>query len=407
MQCGLLGGKLSHSYSPMIHSKLGDYQYSLYEKTAEELEDFLKNGCFTGINVTIPHKKAVIPYCDSLTPVAAKMGAVNTIIRQKDGKLIGHNTDYFGFQSMLSLSGLKVAGKKVLVLGTGGASNVVQAVLEEQGANVVVISRSGENHYGNLHLHKDAAAIVNTTPVGMYPNTDDAPLSLAEFPNLEGVLDLIYNPSSTLLLQEAEQRHLIAVNGLLMLVAQAKESAEWFTGEKIDDGKINEIYSLLQNQAMNIVLIGMPGCGKSTIGRILAEKCGKKFVDADALTEEKAGKTIPQIFQEAGEAAFRQIETQVLKEIGKKTGLVIATGGGCVTREENYPALHQNGRIFFIERELRSLARDGRPLSTDADLTEMYRIRKPMYDRFADHRVENHNPDDAAAQILKIWEENL
>ena len=407
MQCGLLGGKLSHSYSPMIHSKLGDYQYSLYEKTAEELEDFLKNGCFTGINVTIPHKKAVIPYCDSLTPVAAKMGAVNTIIRQKDGKLIGHNTDYFGFQSMLSLSGLKVSGKKVLVLGTGGASKVVQAVLEEQGANVVVISRSGENHYGNLHLHKDAAAIVNTTPVGMYPNTDDAPLSLAEFPNLEGVLDLIYNPSSTLLLQEAEQRHLIAVNGLLMLVAQAKESAEWFTGEKIDDGKINEIYSLLQNQAMNIVLIGMPGYGKSTIGRILAEKCGKKFVDADALTEEKAGKTIPQIFQEAGEAAFRQIETQVLKEIGKKTGLVIATGGGCVTREENYPALHQNGRIFFIERELRSLARDGRPLSTDADLTEMYRIRKPMYDRFADHRVENHNPDDAAAQILKIWEENL
>ena len=193
MQCGLLGGKLSHSYSPMIHSKLGDYQYSLYEKTAEELEDFLKNGCFTGINVTIPHKKAVIPYCDSLTPVAAKMGAVNTIIRQKDGKLIGHNTDYFGFQSMLSLSGLKVSGKKVLVLGTGGASNVVQAVLEEQGANVVVISRSGENHYGNLHLHKDAAAIVNTTPVGMYPNTDDAPLSLAEFPNLEGVSSIQHN----------------------------------------------------------------------------------------------------------------------------------------------------------------------------------------------------------------------
>lgn len=407
MQCGLLGGKLGHSYSPFIHSFLGDYQYNLYEKTAEELEDFLKNGNFTGVNVTIPHKQAVIPYCDSLTPVAAKIGAVNTIIRQKNGKLIGHNTDYFGFSSMLSLSGLKVAGKKVLVLGTGGASKVVQSVLEEQGANVVVISRNGVNHYGNLHLHSDASVIVNTTPVGMYPNTDDIPLSLDGFPNLDGVLDLIYNPSNTRLLQEAERRNLIAVNGLLMLVAQAKEAAEWFTGEKIDDQKISEIYSMLQNQMMNIILIGMPGCGKSTIGQIIAEKCGRKFVDADALIEEKAGKPIPQIFREDGEAAFRQIETCILKEISKESGLVIATGGGCVTREENYPSLHQNGRIFLIKRELTSLARDGRPLSADADLTEMYNLRKPMYDRFADYRVENHNPDEAAAQILKIWEGNL
>ena len=405
MQCGLLGGKLSHSYSPMIHSKLGDYQYSLYEKTAEELEDFLKNGCFTGINVTIPHKKAVIPYCDSLTPVAAKMGAVNTIIRQKDGKLIGHNTDYFGFQSMLSLSGLKVAGKKVLVLGTGGASKVVQAVLEEQDANVVVISRSGENHYGNLHLHKDATAIVNTTPVGMYPNTDDAPLSLAEFPNLEGVLDLIYNPSSTVLLQEAEQRHLIAVNGLLMLVAQAKESAEWFTGEKIADTKINEIYSLLQNQAMNIVLIGMPGCGKSTIGKLLAKETGKRFVDADAEVELLADRSIPEIFEQDGEEEFRRLETEVLANLGKQSGLIIATGGGCVTRERNYPLLHQNSRILWIRRCPAKLPTKGRPLSQKTSPAKLYEERMPLYKLFADAAIDNDGTQgEALTQILNILE---
>lgn len=407
MQCGLLGGKLGHSYSPMIHSKLGSYRYHLYEKNPEELEDFLKNGSFTGINVTIPYKQSVIPYCDSLSPVAAKIGAVNIVVRQCDGKLIGHNSDYFGFETMLLHSGLQVAGKKVLVLGTGGASKVAQAVLFEHGANVVVISRNGENNYGNLDLHRDASVIVNTTPVGMYPNTDASPLSLAEFPHLEGVLDAIYNPARTKLLLEAEERGLVAENGLLMLVAQAKEAAEWFTGEKIDDQKIHEIYSVLQNQMLNIVLIGMPGCGKSTIGRLVAEKSGKKFVDADALIVEKAGKPIPQIFQEDGEAAFRQIETQVLKEIGKQSGLVIATGGGCVTRAENYPALHQNGRIFLIERELTTLARNGRPLSAGTDLTDMYRIRKPMYDRFADDQVENRDPDEAAAEILTLWEENV
>ena len=239
MQCGLLGGKLGHSYSPMIHSKLGSYRYHLYEKNPEELEDFLKNGSFTGINVTIPYKQSVIPYCDSLSPVAAKIGAVNIVVRQCDGKLIGHNSDYFGFETMLLHSGLQVAGKKVLVLGTGGASKVAQAVLFEHGANVVVISRNGENNYGNLDLHRDASVIVNTTPVGMYPNTDASPLSLAEFPHLEGVLDAIYNPARTKLLLEAEERGLVAENGLLMLVAQAKEAAEWFTGEKIDDQKIH------------------------------------------------------------------------------------------------------------------------------------------------------------------------
>ena len=224
IKCGLLGRKLAHSYSPQIHSQFGNYSYALFEKEPEEIEGFLKNGDYTGINVTVPYKKAVLPFLDEVSPVAKRLGAVNTVIRT-DGKLIGHNTDYFGFQAMVKSSGLDVAGKKVLVLGSGGASNTARAVLEELGSRVVVISRSGEDNYQNLHLHKDASIIVNTTPVGMYPDTESSPVDLAQFPILEGVLDVIYNPARTKLLMDAQDRGLVAVNGLLMLVAQAKEAA--------------------------------------------------------------------------------------------------------------------------------------------------------------------------------------
>lgn len=408
MQCGLLGAKLGHSYSPQIHKLLGNYTYTLFETDEEQLSDFLENGNFAGINVTIPYKQAVIPHCDKLSPVAARLGAVNILVRKKDGRLIGHNSDYFGFETMLKHSGLDVTDKKVLVLGTGGASKVAVAVLEEHGAHVVVISRSGENHYGNLHLHRDAAVIVNATPVGMFPNTGSAPVSVEDFPCLEGVLDVIYNPARTQLLLNAEKRGIVAMNGLLMLVAQAKEASEWFTGIKIADEKIDEIHMLLKNQMENIVLIGMPGSGKSTVGRILAERTGKRFVDADTAIEEKAVCSIPQIFSERGEAAFRELETQVLDELGKQSGLVIATGGGCVTRDENYPRLHQNGRIFCLNRSLSSLPTDGRPLSQNSALEEMFRIRKPMYDQFADHHIDNNGvPEEAAGEILRIWEENL
>ena len=289
MKCGLLGGKLGHSYSPQIHSQLGDYSYELFEKKPEELEDFLKNGDFRGLNVTIPYKKDVIPYLDELSPRAKRIGAVNTIVRREDGSLIGHNTDYFGFEMMVRASGLSIAGKKVLVLGSGGASMPVVAALTEQGANVIVISRSGENNYNNLHLHRDASVIVNTTPVGMYPNVGNSPLDLEQFPNLEGVLDIIFNPARTQLLLDAEEKGLVAMNGLLMLVAQAKESAEWFTGKAIPDDVISAIHASLRRQMENIVLIGMPGSGKSTVGMILAEKLGKKFVDADTyLTQRQA-----------------------------------------------------------------------------------------------------------------------
>lgn len=402
MRCGLLGRKLSHSYSPQIHGMLGDYAYELYEKEPEDLESFLKHGDFQGLNVTIPYKKSVIPYCDILSPTAQMLGAVNTIVRRKDGSLLGHNTDYFGFQSMLRESKLSVTGKKVLVLGSGGASNTVKAVLEECGATVIIISRNGENNYENLFLHKDASVIVNATPVGMYPATGVSPLELDHFPKLEGVLDVIYNPARTKLLLDAQQRGLVTVNGLWMLVAQAKESSEWFTGAPIDDTKISLIHKTLRSQMENIVLIGMPGCGKSTVGKLIAGHTGLQFVDADTEVEKLARKSIPQIFAEDGEDVFRSWETKVLSALGKESGLVIATGGGCVTRQDNYRHLHQNGTIFWLIRPIQSLATEGRPLSAAGKLEEMYQIRRPLYEAFRDYRIENRTPAQAVSEILHI-----
>ena len=406
MKCGLLGRKLGHSYSPQIHRQLGDYTYELFEKEPEELKNFLKFGDFTGINVTVPYKKEVIPYLDQLTPQAKRLGAVNTIVR-RDGRLIGHNTDHFGFETMLRSAGLTVSGKKALVLGSGGASNTVVAVLEAAGATAIVISRSGENNYQNLHLHADASLIVNTTPLGMYPNVGISPVDLHLFPQLEGVLDVIYNPARTQLLLDAEQLGLTACNGLLMLVAQAKEAAEWFTETNISDEKIPTIHAALARQMENIILVGMPGCGKSTIGKKLAETCGKDFVDADAFIVDKAGKSIPNIFAESGEDGFRVIETQVLAELGKQSGLVIATGGGCVTRECNYPLLHQNGTIFWLTRALEKLPIQGRPLSQITRMEDMYKIRKPLYEAFCDHTINNDGTPLAAVHaIVQIREEN-
>ena len=405
MQCGLLGRKLGHSYSPQIHSHLASYEYALFEKEPEELEAFLKNGSFTGLNVTIPYKKDVIPYLDELSPTAKRLGAVNTIVRRGDGTLIGHNTDYFGFRSMVLRSGLTVAGKKVLVLGSGGASNTAVAVLEEMDAQVVVISRSGENNYDNLHRHADAAVIVNTTPVGMCPKTGLSPIDLGVFPRLEGVLDVVYNPARTRLLLDAESRGLIAMNGLWMLVAQAKESAEWFAGVQIPDEKIAQIHGLLRAQMENIALVGMPGCGKTTVGRALASMQGKRFVDADAVLEERVGRKITDIIPQDGEEAFRQMETDTLAELGKQSGLVIATGGGCVTRERNYPLLHQNGTILWLTRDLNKLPTHGRPLSQAGKLQQMYAVREPMYRRFADAVVSNDGTlEDTMAQIRALQE---
>ena len=406
MKTGLLGRRLSHSYSPQIHAYLGDYSYDLFEREPEDVEKFLKEGDFSATNVTIPYKKTVMPYC-KLTETAKYMGSVNTIVRQPDGTLLGHNTDYFGFTSMVHKSGLDVKGKKCLVLGSGGASVTAVKVLQEMDAHVVVISRSGEDNYGNLHRHADAAVICNCTPVGMYPNNGVSPVDLDTFPHLEGVLDMIYNPARTKLLMDAADRGLVAENGLWMLVAQAKEAAEWFLNQKLPDSLIREVYSKMRQEMENIILIGMPGCGKSTVGRLLAQHLGKTFVDADNELEKAYGVDIPSIFAVEGEAGFREKETTVLAQLGKKSGLVIATGGGSVTREENYPLLHQNGILFWLTRDLNKLPSDGRPLSQMTRLEDMYRIRRPLYEAFADHIIGNDGaPEDAVAKILAKWEEH-
>lgn len=407
MKSGLLGRKLGHSYSPQIHEYLGSYSYDLFEREPNEIEDFLRNGDFTGINVTIPYKKDVIPFLDELSPTAVKMGSVNTVVRRKDGSLFGHNTDYFGFTSMVHRSGIQVAGKKVLVLGSGGTSNTAVKALEDLGAQVIIVSRSGENNYDNLHVHQDAAVIVNTTPVGMYPNTGVSPVDLSCFPTLEGVLDVIYNPAKTQLLLDAEKLGLPHENGLWMLVAQAKEAAEYFGGSPLPDSIIEIVYNKMSAKMKNIILVGMPGSGKSTIAALLAEQLGRSIVDADQKVIELAGKSIPDIFAEDGEAIFRQWETQALSDLGKKSQLIIATGGGCVTQQRNYPLLHQNGMIFWLQRELDLLPTDGRPLSQIQKLSDMYAMRKPMYEAFSDYQIDNNGTcQESIHQILSILEGN-
>ena len=293
------------------------------------------------------------------------------------------------------------------MLGSGGASATVVAVLKALGANVMVISRTGENNYGNLHLHRDAAAIVNTTPVGMYPEVGVSPIDLDQFANLEGVLDVIYNPARTKLLLDAQKRGLITENGLWMLVAQAKESAEWFTQTRISDDKIAYIHETLRQQMENILLIGMPGCGKSTIGKSVALLLGKTFIDIDVEIVKQAGMSIPEIFAKDGEEGFRKLETDVLAQFCKQSGLVIATGGGCVTREENYPIMHQNGKIIWLQRELELLPTDGRPLSQNGKLDAMYQVRKPLYTRFSDGIVINDADSECVTRRIIALEETL
>lgn len=396
---GLLGRKLGHSYSPTIHQNFGNPDYRLFEVEPENLEDFLRQRQFQGLNVTMPYKKAVLPYLDELSTVAQQIGAVNTIYQQ-NGRLMGHNTDYAGFCQMLRSSGLLVAGKKCLVLGSGGASDVARVVLHNAGAEVVVISRTGENHYGNLSQQKDASVIVNTTPVGMFPHCVESPLSLDMFPHLEGVLDVIYNPARTKLLMDAEKRGLIAKNGLEMLVFQAQEASYYLTGKAVSEEEAEKVYHLLQKEMENIILIGMPGCGKSTIGPLVAQALKKEFVDTDLLIEELAGKPIPQIFQYEGETGFRAWETRVLDNIGKRSGLVIATGGGCVTQERNYLPMHQNGQIIWLQRDLEKLPLDGRPLSLQGSLENMYATRAPMYRSFADYIIDNNGSTENTVQTI-------
>ena len=334
--------------------------------------------------------------------MAARIGAVNTVVRRADGTLFGDNTDAYGFAYMLKRAGMDVAAAKVLVLGSGGTSAMAQVVLRELGAaEVVVISRSGDNNYQNVHAkHADAAFIVNTTPVGMYPNNGEAPLDLRGFSALRGVADVVYNPARTALLLQAEEMGVPTAGGLSMLVAQAKRASELFTGETVPDSKIDTVTAQLAAAMQNILLVGMPGSGKSTVAAALAKRLGRELLDSDSEIVRLAGKSIPAIFAEDGEEAFRALETEALCALGKRSGCVIATGGGAVLRQENYPPLHQNGVIFHILRDVSLLPTEGRPLSQKGSLAEMWQQRRPHYRRFADYEIDNNGSVEAAVNAI-------
>ena len=402
-RCGLIGEKLGHSFSPAIHGKLADYEYKLYELSPGQLGPFLEKKEFDGLNVTIPYKKTVIPYCDELTEAAKSIGSVNTIVKRADGTLLGHNTDYDGIMWLLKNAGAQVKGKKAVVLGTGGASLTVQAALRNLGAaQVVVISRSGEDNYENIARHSDAKILINATPVGMYPKTGVSPVDLDVFTALEGVFDVVYNPAKTQLLLEAEKRGIPCANGLGMLVAQAKAACERFTGQPIDDEKVYTIKAEMERNTRNVMLIGMPGSGKSTVGAALAESLGRRLVDVDERIVEMAGCSIPEIFAKDGEEGFRQIEHQALCEVSKESGLVIATGGGVVTRPENLDPMRQNSLIVWLLRDTALLPKDGRPLSQANSLTEMFKVREPLYRAAADCIADNNGSlEDTVKQILE------
>ena len=402
-RCGLIGEKLGHSFSPAIHGKLADYEYRLYELSPGQLGPFLEKKEFDGLNVTIPYKKTVIPYCDELTEAAKSIGSVNTIVKRADGTLLGHNTDYDGIMWLLKNAGAQVKGKTAVVLGTGGASLTVQAALRNLGAaQVVVISRSGEENYENIARHADAKILINATPVGMYPKTGVSPVDLDVFTALEGVFDVVYNPAKTQLLLEAEKRGIPCANGLGMLVAQAKAACERFTGQPVADEKVYTIKAEMERTTRNVMLIGMPGSGKSTVGAALAESLGRRLVDVDERIVEMAGCSIPEIFAKDGEEGFRQIEHQALCEVSKESGLVIATGGGVVTRPENLDPMRQNSLIVWLLRDTALLPKDGRPLSQTNSLTEMFKVREPLYRAAADCIADNNGSlEDTVKQILE------
>ena len=400
----LIGEHLSHSFSPQIHAMLGNPDYALKELAPDEVGEFVTGGDYAGINVTSPYKQAVIPYLDALTPAAQKLGAVNTVTRRADGSLLGDNTDYFGFSYARASAGIALDGKRVLILDSGGASKTAVAVARDAGAaEVVIVSRSGEVNYENVYrLHGNAEIIINCTPVGMYPKSGTSPVDLTQFPYLCGVADMIYNPARTAFLAQAEQLGLPCTNGLSMLVAQAAAGHERFTGAPVDTVQIKRIVRTFAAESANIVLIGMPGCGKSTIGAVLAQLTGKKFADTDALIVQKAGKPIPEIFAAEGEAHFRALEHEVICEVGSGHRQIIATGGGVVTREENLYPLRQNATVVWLQRPLQDLPTDGRPLSQANKLADMYRVRRPLYRAFCDLEIPNDGtPNEVAARILE------
>lgn len=405
MKYGLIGEKLGHSFSKPIHEKIGGYTYEIKEIARDELDSFMKKRDFLGINVTIPYKSDVIPYLDYIDPVAEKIGAVNTI-SNRGARLYGYNTDFFGLKGLIEAGGFDYRDKKVLILGTGGTAKTAKAVAESLGAReIVFVSRSGDVNYENVYsLHGDASFIINTTPCGMYPDNFSSPIDLSRFKTVQGVTDVIYNPMTTRLCLEAEELGIPSQNGLYMLVSQAVFACEKFLNKELDITAVSDkIFKEMLSEKRNIVLIGMPGSGKSTIGKALAEKLGKQFIDTDELITADYG-VVSDIFKEKGEACFRELESEKVKLASQRSGCVIATGGGAVLKKENVRALRQNGVIFFLNRPLEDiLPTDDRPLSSDREaLMKRFEERYDIYVSSADFEI--HVDGKVENSVTKITE---
>ena len=405
MEYGLIGEKLGHSFSKIIHEKLADYTYELCPLAKDELDAFMTAKQFKAINVTIPYKQDVIPHCDVLDDSAKRIGVVNTIVN-RDGKLFGYNTDFAGFLYNLNAHGITLKDKKVMICGSGGTCKTVTAVAEYMGAKeILVVSRSKKENavtYEECIRHKDVDVVVNASPKGMYPNNGESPLDLSNFPNCKAVVDVIYNPLKTRLLQQAEQLGMKAVNGLEMLVAQAKFAVEHFLSTEIENDKIDQITLELLKQLTNIVLIGMPSSGKTLTGKALCKYIDKTVVDTDAVIVERSGMSIKEMFARHGETYFRQWEHDVIEEFSKQNGLIIAAGGGAIKNEENIQNLKQNGVVMFIDRDLEHLlVTDDRPLSKDTNaVAKLYEERYPLYTKYGDLRVPNNYPMEISQQEL-------
>lgn len=386
----LIGENLSHSYSSLIHKEFG-YSYTLVNLNKNELANFCASREYDGFNVTIPYKKDIIQYLDGLDVSAENTGCVNTVVK-RNNKLIGYNTDIFGLAYLADSAGINIQNKKVIILGSGGTAATASVLCKNKNAReTIIISRSGENNYKNIERHHDAQIIINASPVGMYPNTGEKIINISPFKQLEGVIDVIYNPLATDLILQAKELGIKNASGLQMLVAQAKKARDIFLSDTADDNIIDIIHRRLQKEIMNIVLIGMPSAGKSTLGLALAKQLNRKLVDTDEEIVKESGKTIPQIFETQGEKVFRELEQSVLEKYGKEKGLVISCGGGAVVNPNAYNNLKQNGVIIHIQRDINKIQSTGRPLLKDTEAIQtIYAQRMPIYKKFADIEIDNN-----------------
>lgn len=409
MEYAVIGEHLTHSFSKEIHNELASYSYIIREVAKEELSDFIVSRQYKGLNVTIPYKKDVMKWLDWIDDTALSIGAVNTIVN-RDGYLMGYNTDFFGLSALIQRTDIEIAGRKVLILGTGGTSVTANAVVHTMGAGEVYrVSRmasDGAISYEEMYAHHgDADVIINTTPVGMFPNTYAAPIDIDHFPHCCGVIDAIYNPLRSELMLNAKARGIKASGGLYMLVAQAAKAAALFLDDDSVLSRIEDVYQTIRLSKENVVLIGMPGCGKTTVGRLLSQQLGRDFVDSDDEIVITDGRDIPTIFKQDGEAEFRNLESAAIRRLADRTACIIATGGGAVLRAENVHALRKNGTLIFLDRPLSELMpTDDRPLSSDREmLTKRYHERLPIYRACADVIVHGNTPQQTAETIIGKW----